>query len=146
MTTYVGVKLISAEPMNRGDYNDYRGWTIPEDENPADEGYLVKHSDGHESWSPKSAFEEAYSEVGANPLKDTAPLMCSTDYKERFIAEYHQLVTRFKGLIAMLDKWDNGELGFIPVCPRSIYNLQLQAMSDYIAVLEARAAIEKIDI
>lgn len=146
MTTYVGVKLISAEPMSRGDYNKYRGWTIPEDENPADEGYHVKYSDGYESWSPKSAFEEAYSEVGANPLKDTTILMCSKDYKERFLAEYYQLTTRFRGLMAMLDKWDKGELNFIPVCPRSLYNLQLQAMSDYIAILEARAAIEKIDL
>lgn len=146
MTTYVGVKLISAEPMSRGDYNKYRGWTIPEDENPADEGYHVKYSDGYESWSPKSAFEEAYSEVGSNPLKDTTILMCSKDYKERFLAEYYQLTTRFRGLMAMLDKWDKGELNFIPICPRSLYNLQLQAMSDYIAVLEARAAIEKIDL
>ena len=52
--------MIEAKEMNRGDYNKYRGWTIPEDENPADEGYLVKYSDGYESWSPKKQFEEAY--------------------------------------------------------------------------------------
>ncbi|MCX4298874.1 MAG: hypothetical protein OSJ73_17885 [Lachnospiraceae bacterium] len=33
---------------------------MPENENPADEGYLVKYSDGYESWSPKKQFEEAY--------------------------------------------------------------------------------------
>ena len=52
--------MIEAEEMNRGDYNKYRGWIIPEDENPTDEGYLVKYSDGYESWSPKKQFEEAY--------------------------------------------------------------------------------------
>ena len=62
MKTYVGVKQIQAKEMNRGDYNKYRGWTIPADENPADEGYLVKYSDGYESWSPKKQFEEAYRE------------------------------------------------------------------------------------
>lgn len=36
---YIGTKMIKAKPMNRGDYNKYRGWTIPEGENPADEGY-----------------------------------------------------------------------------------------------------------
>ena len=46
--------------MTRGDYNIYRGWQIPADENPADEGYLVRHSDVYESWSPKAQFEEAY--------------------------------------------------------------------------------------
>lgn len=30
--------------MTRGDYNNYRGWTIPKDEDPKDEGYLVKYS------------------------------------------------------------------------------------------------------
>ena len=49
--------------MNRGEYNEYRGWTIPANENPADEGYLVKYPDGYESWSPKAVFEEAYRET-----------------------------------------------------------------------------------
>lgn len=39
-------------------------------------------------------------------LKDTVELMNSSDYKERFIAEYQQLVIRYKGLRNMLDKWD----------------------------------------
>ena len=60
MKKYIGTKMIEATPMSRGEYNRYRGWTIPKDENPADEGYLVKYSDGYESWSPKKQFEEAY--------------------------------------------------------------------------------------
>lgn len=32
MKKYIGCKLITAEPMTRGDYNIYRGWTIPENE------------------------------------------------------------------------------------------------------------------
>lgn len=62
--SYIGTKRIDAEPMTRGDYNKYRGWTIPADENPADEGYLVRYSDGYESWSPKSTFEAAYKKSG----------------------------------------------------------------------------------
>lgn len=46
--------------MNLGDYNSYRGWTIPENEDPSSEGYLVKYNDGYESWSPREVFEEAY--------------------------------------------------------------------------------------
>lgn len=60
MQKYIGTKQIEARPMTRGDYNIYRGWQIPADENPADEGYLVRHSDVYESWSPKTQFEEAY--------------------------------------------------------------------------------------
>ena len=60
MEKYIGTKVITAKSMTRGDYNNYRGWTIPEDENPADEGYLVKYEDGYISWSPKSTFDKAY--------------------------------------------------------------------------------------
>ncbi len=60
MRKYVGTKIIEAKEMNRGNYNKYRGWTIPENENPNDEGYLVRYSDGYESWSPKKQFEDAY--------------------------------------------------------------------------------------
>ena len=62
--SYIGTKRIDAEPMTRGDYNMYRGWTIPADENPTDEGYLVRYSDGYESWSPKATFEAAYKKSG----------------------------------------------------------------------------------
>ena len=62
MKKYIGTKMIEAKPMNRGDYNAYRGWTIPENENQADEGYLVVYtdSDNYESWSPKDVFDRAY--------------------------------------------------------------------------------------
>lgn len=70
MNKYLGVKLIEAKPMNRSDYNDYRGWELPEDENGEDEGYLVEYTDGGKSnhpkhkgyisWSPKDVFDKAY--------------------------------------------------------------------------------------
>jgi len=66
-------KRVLAQPMTRGDYNKLRGWEVPSDENPLDEGYLVEyldspngnHSDfaGYISWSPKSVFDAGYTEV-----------------------------------------------------------------------------------
>lgn len=79
-------------------------------------------------------------------LKDTIGFMTSTDYRERFKAEYYQLVTRYHKLAKMLDCWDRGKLEFEPVCPRSTYDIQIRAMTDYIAVLEARAVMEGIDM
>lgn len=79
-------------------------------------------------------------------LRDTVEMMNSADYKERFKAEYQQVVIRYEKLKAMLQKWDNGELNFIPTCPRSTYNIQIKAMTDYIAVLEARAVMEGIEL
>lgn len=79
-------------------------------------------------------------------LVDTVEMMNSADYKERFKAEYAQLVIRYYGLRNMLEKWDNGTLEFEPTCPRSTYNMQTKAMEDYIAVLEARAVMEDVDL
>lgn len=85
-------------------------------------------------------------EIAVRPidLKDTAELMLSTDYKDRFVAEYRQLSIRCEKLKAMLEKWDKGELNFTPACPRSLYDLQVRAMEEYMTALQARAAIENI--
>ena len=82
----------------------------------------------------------------ATELKDTVSLMCSDDYKERFKAEYMQVCIRYEKLKAMPDKWDTGKLNSTPTCPRGVYNFQIRAMADYIASLEARAAIEGIEL
>jgi len=70
MQIYIGTKIIRATPMSRHAYNDLRGWTVPADEDPSDEGYLVEYLDGGSanvpgyngcvSWSPKDVFERAY--------------------------------------------------------------------------------------
>ena len=146
MKKYVGTKIIEAKEMKLGDYNNYRGWKIPENENPKKEGYLVKYPDGYESWSPKEIFEDAYRKYDESKLPATSVLMQSNDYKERFKAEYKQLDIRYKGLEAMLKKWDAGELNFTPTCPRNIYNIQIRAMEEYLTVLETRAIMEKIDL
>lgn len=79
-------------------------------------------------------------------LKDTIELMTSSDYKDRFRAEYNQTFIRCEKLKAMLEKWDKGELNFTPTCPRSLYNLQVRAMEDYITVLQTRAKIEEVTL
>ena len=32
MNKYIGTKLVEAKEMNLGDYNKFKGWTIPENE------------------------------------------------------------------------------------------------------------------
>ena len=94
----------------------------------------------------KIYFKGEYKIMEYKTLKDTVDIMCSTDYKERFIAEYKQLEIRILGLERMLDNWDHNELNFKPTCPRSTYDLQLRAMKDYYAVLQMRAVMENIPI
>ena len=67
MKKYIGCRMFEVEPMTRGDYNAYRGWNVPADENPLDEGYLTKDPDGHVSWLPKNTFEKAYMKLEDNP-------------------------------------------------------------------------------
>ena len=79
-------------------------------------------------------------------LEETAKMVLSEDYKERFKAEYYQLVNRYEGLKLMLKRWDAGTLDFKPVSSRAIYSVQIDAMERYIVVLELRASTEKIDL
>ena len=79
-------------------------------------------------------------------LSETVEMMNSADYKERYKAEFCQLSIRYSGLKVMLKKWDTGTLEFEPTCPRSTYNMQIKAMEDYLAVLEARAVMEGIEL
>lgn len=62
MEKYIGTKEISATQMTFGDYNftNYTGRGIHDNKDPERDGYLVKYSDGYESWSPKEVFEGAY--------------------------------------------------------------------------------------
>ena len=74
MELYVGTKLVNSKPMNRQEYNDFRGWELPADENGSDEGFLVEYLDGGQanteeyegyvSWSPKTVFDKAYASSG----------------------------------------------------------------------------------
>lgn len=72
---YVGYNLIEAKPMNRQEYNDYRGWQLPANENGADEGFLVEYIDGGQQpnhpnhigyiqWLPKDVFKRSYASSG----------------------------------------------------------------------------------
>lgn len=118
--TYLGTKVIHAAPMSRREYNSLRGWTVPHDENPDDEGYLVEYTDGgkanvdgftgYVSWSPKGVFDRAY---GTNPRPEPASstflnVMREPDFKpapdkstllERIQTELHDLESRCQSLL-----------------------------------------------
>lgn len=79
-------------------------------------------------------------------LKDTVEMMNSTDYKERFKAEYLQLKIRMDGLAGMLIKMENNMLDFTPRCSYDLLNGQLKAMNLYASYLEERADIEGINL
>lgn len=81
MTTaqsYIGTKIVLLTPMTRLEYNQYRGWQLPADEDGSDEGYLVEYTDGGKpndprhagyiSWSPKAQADAAYRPASGMPF------------------------------------------------------------------------------
>ncbi len=77
-------------------------------------------------------------------LVKTSVGTASSDYKERFKAEYYQLKIRYDRLIKMLDDWDSGKLKLKSDCPREIYDIQINAMKKYLAALIIRSKLENI--
>lgn len=142
MKKYIGIKFVNAEPMSANVAKE-KGYRV---ENNNGEGYEVTYEDGYKSWCPKHVFDKANAEVKNEELAETARLMVSADYKERFIAEYIQVKNRYNGLNGMIEKWDNGTLPFTPTCPRETYNFQLNAMKEYMDILVVRAKIEGVDL
>ena len=77
-------------------------------------------------------------------LKDTVVMMESSDYQERYKAEYYQLKVRVEKLAAMLEKYATGTLSFTPSCSYEVLFEQLVYMRGYMRILKARAKVEGV--
>lgn len=74
MPVFIGTKVIKACPMTRGEYNKYRNWQQPANEDPNEAGYLIEYTDGgaanderhlgYITYSPADVFKRAYKLVG----------------------------------------------------------------------------------
>lgn len=79
-------------------------------------------------------------------LKETIEMMVSSDYKERFKAEYNQVKIRYDKLDEMTVKYEAGTLNFTPSCSLELLKEQKKYMGCYIRCLKIRAEIEGIDL
>lgn len=88
-------------------------------------------------------------------FKDTINLMCSKDYKERFVAEYWQTKIRCEKLKHLLNLMEAAYLtkdNIVQViepahdCPVDLLQEQYAYMERYLHTLEVRALIECIDL
>ena len=79
-------------------------------------------------------------------LKDTIEMMNSSDFKERFIAEYQQVKIRYDKLDEMTVKYEAGTLPFTPNCSLELLKEQKKHMGNYIRCLKIRAEIEGINL
>lgn len=87
MKTYIGTKIIQAEPAFQIDGEIYpESGPVPRSMN-REEGYRVHYPDGYESWSPKGVFEQAHLPMTVNPdLRTDAPSI-SQQMVDDFILE-----------------------------------------------------------
>lgn len=135
MLSYIGIKQVKAKPMTRQDYNTLRGWEVPLDENPLDEGYLVEYADsepnhkdfsGYISWSPKETFEKYYKENGT-PIN-------------RMQIELDDLHDRLDKLGSFLEK---GKPNFLDENEWELLFEQQKHMTEYYNTLNTRLMIAK---
>lgn len=132
-SAYVGTKALYAKPMNRGDYNLFKNWKLPADENPNDQGYIVQYPDGHISWSPVDTFDAAYEAIDISGEGAHG----GPTWYDRLCIEIEQLEPRVEKLKEFLD----GVL--FKSLPEEQQNLllgQWEAMCSYLAILKTRAA------
>ena len=79
-------------------------------------------------------------------LIDTAKLMVSKDYQDRFKAEYYQLKIRRDKLSRMILDYNAGKLEFEPINSIYLLKTQLDSMNTYLNILQMRAMTEGIEI
>ena len=134
MVAFIGTKSVLATSMTRGEYNEYRGWQIPENEDPLEQGYLVEYVDGGKpnderhsgyiSWSPRDVFEKSYHQ--------------SQTPQDRVRLEQFELTTKLDALENFLDK---GQPNFISDAQWSLLQEQQKNMDAYNDVLAKRIAL-----
>lgn len=83
-------------------------------------------------------------------LKETVELMNSEDYKERFVAEYHQVKIRYEKLKNFCNKIEVEQMLGQEVtkhdCPLELLREQQKHMEFYLLILEKRALIENVEL
>lgn len=132
MKKYIGTKIVNAKPMSRAEYNLFRGWKLPEDENGDDEGYLIEYVgpgqkantdeySGYVSWSPKDVFDLSYNSAET--------------FFDRMIIEHKDL----NGKVEKLNKFVcSDDVHSVSDTEHGLLRCQLIAMQGYLQILEMR--------
>jgi len=151
MNSYIGSKQIKAsEPMTKKDYCDYRGWEVPEDENPdavvvlveyqVDKGSAPNHDnhDGYISMSPVHIFDKAYK---IEKTIDFVKCQELTErelppHQERVFNEYNELRVKTDALEFFIIK--NQIFKNLNINEQELLNQQLIVMKAYRTLLTER--------
>lgn len=131
---YVSSRTVKVKPMTRLEYNVYRGWKLPTDENGSDTGFLVeetgdsvpndpRHS-GYINWMPTAAFEKTFKAVKPSeeepPAPDESAAISGLDFGDAL--QYLE-----SGCRLARDGW-NGKGMFVYLVPPASYPVQTGAV------------------
>lgn len=95
MNYVISTRLMQTEEMTRGEYNIFRGWTIPQNENPDDKGYKVTDTTGHVSWVPEEQYNRNFLKVDENS-KLLSGVSIGPKMVEDFIIDYEVFTKKGK--------------------------------------------------
>ena len=132
MVAFAGTSMVHAATMTRQEYNDYRGWQLPEGENGSDVGYIIEDRAGKKNteelegfvqWLPKDEFLRKF--ASAETPQDRVRL------------EQRELYTKLDALENFLDK---GQPDFIDDEQWALLKEQQMHMDAYNDVLTKRIA------
>ena len=135
--TYHGSLPVYAKPMTLGEYNEYRGWELPNNESADSPGYLVEHGyatiyDGHHrTWYPKAHFDEVFTKLDLSGEGSQG----GQTWRDRLVIEKDELLERLDKLTTFL----SGPLfTALPEDQQVLMNGQMAAMSSYLSILKLR--------
>lgn len=134
MVAFAGTSLVHAATMTRQEYNDYRGWQVPEGENGCDVGYILEDRagrknteelDGFVQWLPEDEFLRKFKQSPKNHI-------------ERMQSEKHELDVKLTALKAFLAKLGTDQAPLLT--DDQVYKLesQAEAMELYSTILGSR--------
>lgn len=130
MKKYLGKKEVLASSMSMGDAYDKGLLQSGLESSRVDrnkQGYLVEHSNGYQSWSPKDVFECSYFLI-QEPL-------------DRLKLEYSELFDRYNKLLSFIMRGDSkcvvGEEQF------ALMFKQKDLMKQYLDILNSRISLFK---
>ena len=133
VVAFSGASQVYATTMTRQEYNDYRGWQLPEGENGSDVGYIIEDRAGKKNteelegfvrWLPKDEFLRKF--ASAETPQDRVRL------------EQRELHTKLDALENFLDK---GQPSFIDDEQWALLQDQQKHMDAYNDVLVKRITL-----
>lgn len=97
MNKYIGVKTVSAVPMNSHAAVAAGHKVRHCEDGSANLGYEVTYEDGYKSWSPADVFQKAYIEDNGLSIERRTDVPYH-EHEERVLVEHEELVTKLTAL------------------------------------------------